>query len=111
MTMAAALLMALMPEAGYGEILAALFGDLPLVPRLRDLPVTDASTRGMLAVVTGPSGGDKAAAEQALDDWQAYPAAVLAAAAKWRWDGSETALREAKSLFNLLCERGQVIPV
>ena len=36
MTMAAALravlLMALMPEAGYGEILSALFGDLPLVP-------------------------------------------------------------------------------
>ena len=36
MTMAAAiravLLMALMPEAGYGEILSALFGDLALVP-------------------------------------------------------------------------------
>ena len=28
----AVLLMALMPEAGYGEILAGLFGDLPLVP-------------------------------------------------------------------------------
>jgi len=286
MTMAAALravlLMALMPEAGYGEILSALFGDLALVPwhvpfavptdtvlatwrdaagpepalllqdmvlaasdgehrehdyravqagdlqlcsidgsvtrmpdtpanraefgsatsddsapypQLRDLPVTDASARGMLAVVTGPSGGDKAEAEQALldralseyawvftkrrlfvmdrnfpgitrirrlvqvthvlirlksdititkagdflpdgsymadiggtdqkirmrvieyyadvegqdvpemfclvtdlDDWQAYPAAALAAAYKWRWDGSETALREAKS--------------
>jgi hypothetical protein len=164
-------------------------------PQLRDLPVTDASTRGMLAVVTGPSGGDKAAAEQALldralagyprvftksrlfvmdrnfpgiariramtqvthvlirlksditvtkigeflpdgsyladiggkeqkirmrvieyyvhvdgqdvpemfclvtdlHDWQQYPAGVLAAAYKWRWDGSETALREAKS--------------
>ena len=156
MTMAAAiravLLMALMPEAGYGEILSALFGDLALVPwhvpfavpadtvlatwrdaagpepalllqdmvlaasdaehhehgyravqagdlqlcsidgsvtrmpdtpanraefgsatsddaapypQLRDLPVTDASTRGMLAVVSGPSGGDKAEAEQA----------------------------------------------
>lgn len=37
-------------------------------PQLRDLPVTDASTRAMLAVVTGPSGGDKAAAEQALLD-------------------------------------------
>jgi hypothetical protein len=287
MTMAAALraalLTGLMPQAGYGEILAALFGDLPLVPwhvpfavptetvlatwrdaagpepvlrlqdmvlaasdaehqqhdyrairigdlrlgsidgsvtrmpdtppnraefgsagtsddsapypQLRDLPVTDASTRAMLAIVTGPSGGDKAEAEQALldralseyawaftkrrlfvmdrnfpgvarlrrlaavthvlvrlksditvtkigdflpdgsyladiggkdgtirmrvieyyvhvdgqdvpemfclatdlDDWQLYPAAVLAAAYKWRWDGSETALREAKS--------------
>ena len=32
-----------------------------------------------------------------LDDWHAYPAGVLAAAYKWRWDGSETALREAKS--------------
>jgi hypothetical protein len=287
MTMAAALravmLMALMPEAGYGEILAALFGDLPLVPwhvpfavptetvlatwrdavgpepvlhlqdmvlgasaaeheehgyraisigdlhlgsidgsvtrmpdtpanraefgsagtsddsapypQLRDLLVSDASTRGTLGIVTGPSGGDKAEAEQALldralleyawvftwrrlwvldrnfpgvarikrltavthvlvrlksdititrigdflpdgsymadvggkdgkirmrvieyyvevegqdvremfclatdlDDWHAYPAAVLAAAYSWRWDGSETALREAKS--------------
>jgi hypothetical protein len=164
-------------------------------PQLRDLPVTDASTRAMLAVVTGPSGGDKAAAEQALldraltefawvftgkrlfvmdrnfpgiarirkmaqvthvlirlksditvtrtggflpdgsyladiggrdgkirmrvieyyvhvdgqdvpemfclvtdlHDWQAHPAGTLAAAYKWRWDGSETALREAKS--------------
>ena len=287
MTMAAALravlLMALMPEAGYGEILAGLFGDLPLVPwhvpfavptdtvlatwrdaagpepvlrlqdmvlaasageheehdyralcigdlhlgsidgsvtrmpdtpanraefgsagtsddsapypQLRDLLVTDAFTRGTLGVVTGPSGGDKAEAEQALldravleyagvftrrrlwvldrnfpgvarlrkmitvthvlvrlksditvtkvgeflpdgsymadiggkdgkirmrvieyhvevegqdvpemfclatdlDDWHAYPAGVLAAAYKWRWDGSETALREAKA--------------
>jgi len=287
MTMAAAvrasLLMTLMPEAGYGEILSALFGDLALLPwqaefavptdtvlaiwryaagpepllrlqdmvlaavdaehedrdyraieigdlrlgsvdgsvtrmpdtpgnraeygsagtsddsapypQLRDLPVTDASTRAMLAVVTGPSGGDKAAAEQALldralteyswvftrtrlwvldrnfpgtariarmikvthvlirlksdititktgdflpdgsymadiggkdqkirmrvieyyvhvegqevpemfclvtdlDDWRSYPAGMLAAAYKWRWDGSETALREAKS--------------
>ena len=164
-------------------------------PQLRDLLVSDASTRGSLAVLTGPSGGDKAEAEQALldraltgyphvftegrlwvldrnfpgvarikrlikvthvlirlksdipvrrtgpflpdgsylaevsgggetarmrvieyhvtvegqdvpemfclitdlDDWRAYPAAVLAAAYKWRWDGSETALREAKS--------------
>ena len=287
MTMAAALravlLMTLMPEAGYGEILQALFGDLALLPwhvpfavptetvlatwrraagpdpvlrlqdmvlqasdaehqerdyraieigdlrlgsidgsvtrmpdtpgnraefgsagtaddsapypQLRDLLVSDASTRGTLAVVTGPSGGDKAEAEQALldralieyhwvftrkrlwvldrnfpgvsrierlvkvthvlirlksditvtkigdflpdgsyladvggkdqkirmrvieyyvhvdgqqvpemfclvtdlHDWQAYPAGVLAAAYKWRWDGSETALREAKS--------------
>ncbi len=32
-----------------------------------------------------------------LHDWQAYPAAVLAAAYKWRRDGSETAQREAKS--------------
>jgi hypothetical protein len=32
-----------------------------------------------------------------LEDWQAYPAATLAAAYKWRWDGSETAVREAKS--------------
>ena len=32
-----------------------------------------------------------------LLDWSAYPAAVLAAAYKWRWDGSETALREDKS--------------
>jgi hypothetical protein len=285
MTIAAALravlLMALMPEAGYGEILAALFGDLALLPwhvpfavpadtvlatwrdaagpdpalllqgmvlaasdaehqdrdwrdvqagdlelcsadgsvtrmpdtpanraesgsaasedaspypQLRDLLVTSASARGTLAVVTGPSGGDKAEAEQALldralaeyagvfstrrlfvmdrnfpgvtrirrlvqvthvliriksditltrtgdflpggsymagigkdqkirmrvieycadvdsqdvpemfclvtdlHDWRQHPAAVLAAACKWRWDGPETALREARS--------------
>jgi hypothetical protein len=32
-----------------------------------------------------------------LMDWQDYPAAELAALYKWRWDGSETALREAKA--------------
>ena len=32
-----------------------------------------------------------------LADWEEYPAGLLAAAYKWRWDGSETALREAKS--------------
>jgi hypothetical protein len=32
-----------------------------------------------------------------LRDEAAYPAEVLAAAYRWRWDGSETALREAKS--------------
>ena len=25
-----------------------------------------------------------------LHDWEAYPAGTLAAAYKWRWDGSET---------------------
>jgi hypothetical protein len=164
-------------------------------PQLRDLLASDACTRGTLAVLTGPSGGDKAEAEQVLldralqeraylfttgrlwimdrnfpgvarvkklisvthvlirlksditvtktgaflpdgsymadicgrgqrvrmrvieyhatvegqdvpemfclitdlDDYRAYPAGVLAAAYKRRWDGSETALREAKS--------------
>jgi hypothetical protein len=32
-----------------------------------------------------------------LVDWEDYPAAELAALYKWRWDGSETALREAKA--------------
>jgi hypothetical protein len=32
-----------------------------------------------------------------LMDWEDYPAAELAALCKWRWDGSETALREAKA--------------
>ena len=32
-----------------------------------------------------------------LRDWREYPAAGLAALYRWRWDGSETALREAKS--------------
>ncbi len=53
-------------RAEYGS--AGTADDSAPYPQLRDLPVTDASTRGMLAVVTGPSGGDKAAAEQALLD-------------------------------------------
>jgi hypothetical protein len=32
-----------------------------------------------------------------LMDWEEYPAPALAALYKWRWDGSETALREAKA--------------
>jgi hypothetical protein len=32
-----------------------------------------------------------------LDDWQAYPAGMLAQAYHWRWIGSETLLKEAKS--------------
>jgi hypothetical protein len=32
-----------------------------------------------------------------LMDWEDYPACELAALYKWRWDGSETALREAKA--------------
>ena len=34
---------------------------------------------------------------------QQYPAGTLAAAYKWRWDGSETALREAKSAIRGAC--------
>ena len=37
-------------------------------PQVRDLLATDASTRGTLAVVSGPSGGPKAEGEQALLD-------------------------------------------
>ena len=164
-------------------------------PQLRALPLTDASTRALLGMPHGPSGGDKAAAEQklldaamrdyphlfAMDrvwlmdrnyhgaariarlmgrthvlirlksdiplkrvseilpdhsylaelsgdgvtvtmrvieywvtvegqdvpemfclvtdllDWREYPAPELAALYKWRWDGSETALRESKA--------------
>jgi hypothetical protein len=32
-----------------------------------------------------------------LPDWEDYPALELARLYKWRWDGSETALREAKA--------------
>jgi hypothetical protein len=35
-----------------------------------------------------------------LMDTKEYPAADLAALYRWRWDGSETALREAKSVLN-----------
>jgi hypothetical protein len=37
-------------------------------PQLRALPLTDASTRALLGMPHGPSGGDKAAAEQKLLD-------------------------------------------
>jgi hypothetical protein len=37
-------------------------------PQVRDLLLTDAATRATLGVVSGPSGGDKAEAEQALLD-------------------------------------------
>jgi hypothetical protein len=32
-----------------------------------------------------------------LLDWEEYPAPELAGLYKWRWDGSETGLREAKA--------------
>ena len=35
-----------------------------------------------------------------LRDWEEYPAADLAGLYRWRWDGSETALREAKSAIS-----------
>jgi hypothetical protein len=35
-----------------------------------------------------------------LLDWREYPAPELAALYKWRWDGSETALREAKACLH-----------
>ena len=53
-------------RAGFGS--AGTADDSAPYPQLRDLLVSDASTRGTLAVVTGPSGGDKAEAEQALLD-------------------------------------------
>jgi hypothetical protein len=34
-----------------------------------------------------------------LMDWEDYPAPELAALYRWRWDGSETALREVKSVL------------
>jgi hypothetical protein len=37
-------------------------------PQLRGLLMTDASTRGMRGIVSGPAGGDKAEAEQKLLD-------------------------------------------
>jgi hypothetical protein len=185
-----------MPDtpANRAECGSAASEDASPYPQLRDLLVTSASARGTLTVVTGPSGGDKAEAEQALldralaeyagvfstrrlfvmdrnfpgvtrirrlvqvthvliriksditltrtgdflpggsymadigkdqkirmrvieycadvdgqdvpemfclvtdlHDWRQHPAAVLAAACKWRWGGPETALREARS--------------
>ena len=38
-----------------------------------------------------------------LMDWEDYPAPELASLYKWRWDGSETALREAKAPLRGAC--------
>jgi hypothetical protein len=57
-------------------------------PQVRDLLATDASTRAMLAVVSGPSGGPKAEAEQALLDTMLtlYPAGVFTGDRIWVLD-------------------------
>ena len=38
-----------------------------------------------------------------LMDWEDYPGPELAALYRWRWDGSETALREAKAPLRGAC--------
>ena len=53
-------------RAAYGS--AGTADDSSPYPQLRDLLVSDASTRATFAVLTGPSGGDKAEAEQKLLD-------------------------------------------
>ena len=53
-------------RAAYGS--AGTGDDSSPYPQLRDLLVSDASTRATLAVLSGPSGGDKAEAEQKLLD-------------------------------------------
>ena len=45
-----------------------------------------------------------------LLDHQAHPAHPLADAYRWRWDGSETALREAKSTIHDACGVPKVGP-
>ena len=83
-------LMTLMTDAGIRDAVIALAGDLALIPdtpanraafgsvgtgddsspfpQMRALPLTDASTRGLLGMPHGPAGTDKAAAEQKLLD-------------------------------------------
>jgi hypothetical protein len=53
-------------RALYGSVGAK--GDSAPYPQLRALPLTDASTRGLLGMPHGPAGTDKAAAEQKLLD-------------------------------------------
>ena len=52
-----------------------------------------------LVQVAGRQAPDMFALITDLTDHQVHPAHLLAAAYRWRWDGSETALREAKSLI------------
>jgi hypothetical protein len=53
-------------RAGYGSV--GTGDDSSPFPQLRGLPMTDASTRGLLGMPHGPAGTDKAAAEQKLLD-------------------------------------------
>ncbi len=75
------------PILADGSYLADLSGD-GLTVRVRvieyDVTVEGQEVPEMLCLVTD------------LDDIGEYPAAQLAALYKWRWNGSETALREAK---------------
>lgn len=52
-----------------------------------------------LVTVAGRQAPDMFCLITDLLDHQTHPADLLAAAYRWRWDGSETALREAKSLI------------
>ena len=53
-------------RAGFGSV--GTGGDSAADPQVRALPLTDASTRGLLGMPHGPAGTDKAAAEQKLLD-------------------------------------------
>ena len=46
-----------------------------------------------------------------LMDWEDYPGPELASLYKWRWDGSETALREAKAPLRAPAGHGADAPL
>ena len=59
--------------------------------------IVDLQTGAALADVEGQEVPEMFCLVTDLMDWEDYPAPELAALYKWRWDGSETALREAKA--------------
>jgi hypothetical protein len=76
---------AILPDHSY---LAELSGDgVTITVRVIEYWVTveGQEVPELLCLVTG------------LLDWREYPGTELAALCKWRWDGSETGLREAKA--------------
>jgi hypothetical protein len=68
----------------------AVDGGVTLTVRVLEYHVTldGATTRELFCLVTD------------LLDHDTHPARLLAEAYRWRWDGSETALREAKSTLD-----------
>jgi Insertion element 4 transposase N-terminal len=75
----------ILPDASYRAELSGDGATVPVRVIEYDVRVEGQDVPEMFCLVTD------------LMDWEDYPAPELAALYKWRWDGSETALREAKA--------------
>ena len=91
------------------HVLIRLKSDIPLKRTSHILPdgsyraelsgdgVTSLSRHRVLGHGGGPGGAGDVLPGHRPEDWEDYPGPELASLYKWRWDGSETALREAKA--------------